>query len=464
MRSTAFIMLVAVSSAWAAEAPQARMYEAASMASLPAEFRVEGQGSWSIEGDKLKGAASGAAAESTLWLGDEALQDVVVEADVAFASAKDPSRWFAIVIREGGATAPGVQFTIRQDTKRSNGLEIAAKRPAGQQGWHVLRLSSGDAFFEGGRTCRVRLEAAGPWICGYINDRMAIRSYRGGEFARAGRVGLRVNGATVMIDRVRVAPLTATACGEGGEIRTRPLVVAHRGFSWIAPENTLAAYRLAIEAGADMAECDVYLTKDKVPVLMHDRTLERTTGTKGRLSEMTLEETRRLDAGKWKAPKYAGERIPTLLETLELTRGKLRLVIEIKEEHIAPDVVKAIQAAGVEPQDVMIFSFYDKAVEEIARIEPRLPTTWLVGNPGLDAAAWRAAVTRALEIRASAIGTAVTHVDPGFVRLAHECGLSVFVWTVNDPQDMSFLIKIGVDAIISDRPDMVFDVIRAAGS
>lgn len=463
MRTATWIGIagIGMTVASATAADQTLLFEAKSALQLPPEFKVDGGGTWTVKDGKLKGEAPDA--ESTLILGTQTWQDVTVNVDVAFVSAKDTSRWFAIAVREGGDAAPGFQFAVRQDTTRGNGLEISSKRKAPEQGWRMLRVGKTESGFREGRAHRLRIEAFGNWICTYLDGKMVLRSCRGDEFKQAGQVALRLSGATVMIDRIQIAPASAkdASIASIGSIRTRPLVVAHRGFSFIAPENTLAAYRLAIEAGADMAECDVYLTKDNVPVLMHDRTLERTAGHKGRLREMTLAEAKKLDAGKWKAAKFAGERIPTLAEGLELTKGKLRFVIEIKEESIAADVVKAIKSSGIDPQDLMIFSFYARAVDEIAKIEPLLPTTWLVDDPGLDEPAWRAAIGQALQIRASAIGTSFTHVDPGFVRLAHECGLSVFVWTVNDPQDVEHLVRIGVDAIISDRPDMALEVVKA---
>lgn len=458
MRAKALVALIGWSSIAASQALAADVFDAKTASAMPADWKTVGDGTWTLDGGKLKGAAKG---ESTLLLGDKSLRDVVIDVELAFAPSNEKSRWFGIVAREAGEPAPGVQFTMRQDSTQRNGVEIAAKDFQPTPGWHVLRVAAAKPDLKDGKTHRVRFEAVGNWLRGYIDDTMVIRSYRGAEFDRAGAVALRLNGATVMIDKISISPVSAADAQANGVIRSRPFVVAHRGFSFIAPENTLASYKLAIEAGADMAECDVYLTKDNVLVLMHDRTIERTTGNKGRLRDLTLEEVRKLDAGKWKAPQYAGEGIPTLVETLNLVKGKLRLVIEIKEETIAADVVKAIKSTDVLPQDVMIFSFYDKAVEEIAKIEPLLPTTWLLDDPGVGMAEWRKAVDRALEIRASAIGTSLNHVDPGFVRLAHECGLNVFVWTVNDPRDVAYLVRIGVDAIISDRPDMALGVVRA---
>ena len=239
----------------------------------------------------------------------------------------------------------------------------------------------------------------------------------------------------------------------------RPLCIAHRGFSWVAPENTLASYRKAIEAGADMGECDVHLTKDGVPILLHDDTLSRTTGRKANPGDLTLAEIKTLDAGSWNSLEYAGERIPTLREALDLVKGKLRLVIELKEPSTAPIVVETIRAAGVAPQDLVIFSFNIGAVDRITRIEPLLPTFWLIDDPGADADAWRKVIGEALRVRASGIGPVMTGVDPDLVRMAHECGLSVFVWTVDEPEDMSYLVRLGVDAIITDRPDVLLSLL-----
>jgi glycerophosphoryl diester phosphodiesterase len=438
---------------------EAKAYEMKSFQALPGTWQVAG-GSWTFEGGCLKGSP-GEAAEATLLL-EAAPRDLVVEMDCALVSAVDPARWFAVLVRDR-AGGPGVQFTIRQDTAKGNGLEFASRRTApvpGKNAWRVIQTAAAEAVFADGKLHRVRLEAAGDWIRGFIDGKMVIRSYRGYEFPSPGRVGIRLSGATVSIERVTVKPIEAASMSDM-RVRTRPLVVAHRGFSWIAPENTLASYRKAIEVGADMAECDVYLTTDKVPVLMHDGTLTRTTGARGRLRDLTLEQARKLDAGKWKGPQYAGERIPTLAEALQLVKGKLRFVIEIKEEGIAAEVLKTIRASEIAPQDLMIFSFYSKAVEDMARLEPLLPTTWLVDNPGTDAAAWRKTLAEALRIRASAIGTSVPHVDPGFVRLAHECGLNVFVWTADEPEEMAFLRRIGVDAIITDRPDVLLEMLKS---
>ncbi len=243
------------------------------------------------------------------------------------------------------------------------------------------------------------------------------------------------------------------------DLRTRPLVVAHRGWSWRAPENTLAAYKLAIDAGADMAECDVMLSKDGVPVLMHDDTLKRTTGVDKPVSALTTAELVELDAGAWKDKRFAGEKVPTLRQALALTQGKLRFIIEIKERDAALPVLKVIRESGVAPDDLIVFSFSREAVATIAKAEPLLPTSWLLDEVPTDEAALREVFRQALRARTSAIGLSYKKATAQVVRMAHERGFAVFTWTVNRESDMRRMIGLGVDAVITDRPDVLLGVV-----
>lgn len=246
-----------------------------------------------------------------------------------------------------------------------------------------------------------------------------------------------------------------------GTVRTRPLVVAHRGWSAVAPENTLAAYRKAIEVGAEMAECDVHLSKDGVPVLMHDADLKRTTGRTERVADLTAAELATLDAGSWKSPAYAAERVPTLAQALELVAGRLRFVIEIKDASMASQVARVVRQGPIPAHELMVFSFSREAVAEIARIEPELPTTWLLAERPVDAKQRAEVFRAALRARASALGISHKKVDAAFVRGAHERGFIVFCWTVNEPEDMDHVISLGVDAVITDRPDVLLRRLKA---
>lgn len=267
------------------------------------------------------------------------------------------------------------------------------------------------------------------------------------------------------------ALVTATLIGCGSPVSSshvgvsgRPLVIAHRGFSWIAPENTLVAYQKAIDIGVGLAECDVYLSKDGVPVCFHDKKLDRTSDGEGAIGDRTLAELKQLDAGSWKSPDFAGERIPTLVELLKLVKGRLRLVIEIKQTGMEQEVIDALKATDVEPDAVMIFSFDYETVRRIAELEPELPTTWLIGKLPEDKAARREAIRKALRARVSALGCDKDRVDAAFVRLAHECGFPVFVWTVNEEARMTALVEAGVDAIITDRPDVAQKLLASIDS
>jgi len=240
----------------------------------------------------------------------------------------------------------------------------------------------------------------------------------------------------------------------------RPLIVAHRGCSHRAPENTLASYRLALKTGAEMAECDVHVSADGVVMLLHDDTLDRTTNGSGPMSAKTAAELKTLDAGSWKDPQYAGERIPTLVEALKLVHGKLRFVIEIKGTGMGQPVVDAIQEAGVKPTEVMVISFYHAALVSILAIEPTLPSAWLLDALPPAPADRAQLLQHGLDLGIVGIGLSRKRVDEDFVRMAHVMGLKVFVYTVNDPDEMRRIAAMGVDALISDRPDLAIKTLE----
>ena len=156
-----------------------------------------------------------------------------------------------------------------------------------------------------------------------------------------------------------------------------------------SPENTLTAFRAAIAAGADMIELDVHLTRDNEVVVIHDDTLERTTNGKGNVAEKTLAELKSLDAGSWFNSRFAGERIPTLAEVLEIARNRILVNIELKKgknfpytmEELADRTLAVVEKAGMTDQ-VLFSSFDPAAVNRIRRRNPRLPIALIVESPG----------------------------------------------------------------------------------
>lgn len=238
-------------------------------------------------------------------------------------------------------------------------------------------------------------------------------------------------------------------------------MVAHRGASGLAPENTLAAFRLAIELGASAVECDVHLSADGAPVVIHDARVDRTTSGQGEVAALTLAELRQIDAGGWFGPAFHGERLPTLEEALDVCAGHARLFVELKAGGGAPLVDAALRALNGAPGTaVAVISFDEEIVRLVAARRPDLPVGWLVSA---DHAARRGpdgALQAATDAGAGFIAPHHDAATPAFIAAAHAVGLPVSVWTVDDPEAIARLAGAGVDAITTNRPDVALRVLR----
>jgi glycerophosphoryl diester phosphodiesterase len=228
-------------------------------------------------------------------------------------------------------------------------------------------------------------------------------------------------------------------------------VTAHRGHARAAPENTLSAIRKAIDSGADYAEVDVQLTADGVIVLVHDRDLKRVAGDPRRVEGLTYDEVRKLDVGSWFDPAFASERVPTLAEVIELSRGRIRLNIELKffgpDRRLARAVARLVREQDFE-SDCLITSFNYDALLEVKRHNPRLRTGLIVAKALGDVGRLK---VEALSVRAGAL-------TDQMLRAAHRLGMEVHVWTVNDPREMTRLIKRGADNLLTSDPDLAIRV------
>jgi len=228
------------------------------------------------------------------------------------------------------------------------------------------------------------------------------------------------------------------------------LVIAHRGASGHAPENTLAAFRKAVSQGAAFIETDLQLSRDAHFVAIHDATVDRTTGGHAAVHDLTLAELRRLDAGSWFGSEFAGERIPTLEEILDFSKKHdVVFYLELKPsgswggEHA---LIGALRESGEIPRAVVI-SFDAAILESLRKIEPTLMTGLLyegqIEKP----------VERAVEIGARQLAVRGDLVTPALLAAARKKDLQVVCWTVNHPAHMRLLIDAGVDGIMSDYPD-----------
>jgi glycerophosphoryl diester phosphodiesterase len=240
---------------------------------------------------------------------------------------------------------------------------------------------------------------------------------------------------------------------EPGTGTGRPLVIAHRGNSSVAPQNTLAAFEAAWRAGADLVELDIQLTRDGRVVVLHDDTVDATTDGTGAVAELDLAQVRALDAGIGFAPAFAGQRVPTFAEVLvwQAERPGIGLLLELKgpwtAEQVAP-VTAAIEAAGLSER-VIGQSFWPETVAALGQVAPGLRRGLLIFQvpDGL--------VERCAELAVmtcNPYGPLLVE-DPGLVARLHAAGVQVMVWTLDEPEHWAAAVEVGVDAVISNRPD-----------
>lgn len=250
---------------------------------------------------------------------------------------------------------------------------------------------------------------------------------------------------------VATSPSDFGYAGHGGA-RVLPLIVAHRGASADAPENTLAALRLGFAQGADYAECDVHLTLDGELVLMHDDTLARTAGDPRAVADLTLAELRALDVGAWRGERWRGEKITTLEEALANVPPGRRLLVEVKSGSDSMPAVAAALAASGRGAETCILMGFDAGVARAAlRVLPEVERHWLVEiGAGADAAA---VVRDALAAGCAALNVdRAAGADAALVKAAHDAGLGVFVWTVDNEDEARRLAALGVDGLTTNRP------------
>lgn len=247
-----------------------------------------------------------------------------------------------------------------------------------------------------------------------------------------------------------------------------PLIIAHRGASFDAPENTLAAYRRAWEQNADGAEGDFHLTRDGQIVCMHDRTTKRTTNQELIVSEVTLDELKQLDAGAWKGPSFANERIPTLEEILaELPADKL-FFIEIKcGQEIFPAIKQAIPRSQVSAEQLRILSFNKEVIAAAKEVFPEIKRHWLVEyQRGLSMIPKPESILSTLgEIGANGLNSSADQsvLTPEFIAELRRRNLELAAWTVDDPLLARQLIDTGVQMLTTNRPGWMKRQFAAAG-
>ena len=232
--------------------------------------------------------------------------------------------------------------------------------------------------------------------------------------------------------------------------------IAHRGASGIAPENTLAAFKKAIEIGVDAVELDLHGTADGEVVVVHDASLDRTTNYHGPINQTALETVKRADAGGWFAPEFAGEPVPTLVESLECITERTVALLEIKDPLIAEAVVAKIRETQTLNLTVII-SFHTTVLETVRALEPRIPTGWLIGSHDNHVP------PEQLCQQLGALGSSLLNVNHQLItaEFAYEVrrrGIALWCWTVDDVVRMREMKAFGVQGITSNYPERFAEV------
>lgn len=231
------------------------------------------------------------------------------------------------------------------------------------------------------------------------------------------------------------------------------LRIGHRGAAGTHPENTLASFRHAVALGVDGIEFDVHRTSDGHLVVIHDPAVDRTTSGKGLVMALSLAEIQSFDAGSWKDPAFAGERVPTLRQVLHEIPPAVKLFIEMKAGSqyypgIEGELLEMLREEGALDQ-VQVSSFDHQALHRLHQLDPALPLGMLTASNLLDP------VGMARAIGVTAIHPTWEWVSPDLVEAAHEAGLPVHAWTVNLPLAIQLMKGLGVDGIMSDFPDRI---------
>lgn len=408
---------------------------------VPAGWRAVA-GPWSVVDGRLV-VSGGQISRMTFG---ENLTNYRLDADVRFEQVANATRWAGVLVdAPADGAVPWWQAVMRTTSTAANGIEIAQRTPS--NGWNVPFTASAPTDAGVGRDVAVSIEVRGTQVRWFFDGAPVLE----GRVQRTadGVQGLVADGSTVSFDNVVVTEIEPATLNQGdGEL---PAIAAHRGYSAVNPENTLAALVAGARAGAAWVETDVHTSADGVPVIMHDDTVDRTTPGSGRVSGLTGPALTGLDAGSWFDAAFAAQRVPTLDEALAVTaRSTSDLLLEIKGPETPAEVARildAVRAAGM--ADRTLVQSFDEAVLRAARAhDPSIRLGLLRGQLDADPVA----VSRDLGVVAYNPSFGALRNRPSLVGELNAAGVAVFAWTADAATDWAWLTDAGVDGIITNRP------------
>jgi glycerophosphoryl diester phosphodiesterase len=431
----------------AAASAQTVLEERFDGASIPAGFTPV-EGGWSVENGRLVGVSPNTSQLSRITFGPR-LENFRFEATVRFDSVVNASRWTALALdMQAGGAPPWSHAALRSTSTAANGTEFAIRTAA--NAWNVTDAAAAPADAATGRDVRVAIDvrgSSGTWFF----DGKPVLTTKSIERSANGALGFVVNGAKVSFDDVVVRNLEPEPLVLPNDATAIPRVVAHRGYSAVAPENTLAATTAGAKSGADWVEVDVATNADGVPYILHDNTVDRTTDGTGALPALGSAYLDGIDAGAWFSPSFTGQPLPSLDALLdEVKRGSAKLLLEIKGPETDAEVariVAAVRAKGLAGRTLMQ-SFDENVVRASAKADPAIPVALLRGTLDADP------VAKAKELGVVAYNPAWTAIKPRPEAIAalNAAGVAVMPYTVDSAAEWPLMRDAGVDAIITNRP------------
>jgi glycerophosphoryl diester phosphodiesterase len=431
----------------AAAAQQPVLEEHFDGSALPAGWRAV-EGEWSVSGGRLVGRSSSAAQLSRITFGPR-LDNYRVELTLRFESVADAARWTAIALDMAPDGAPPWwHAALRSGSLATNGVEFA-ERTAGNT-WNVTERGAAPTEAGTGRDVEVAVEVRGNRAYWLYEGQQVLRT-RAIRRSADGRLGLLVNGATVTFDDVVVTEIEPEPLVLPDDEETVPRVVAHRGYSSVTPENTLAAYAAGARSGADWVEIDVATSADGVPYVLHDNTVDRTTPGTGALPALQSSYLDGLEAGSWFTPAFGEQPLPRFDPMLdEVLRGPADLLLEIKGPETPAElerIIGMVRAKGLIGR-TLLQSFDEQVLRDSRAIAPDLRLGLLRGALDADPVA----TSQALDVVAYNPSWAAIRGRDEMIDRLNEAGVAVMPYTVDDAAEWPVMRDAGVDAVITNKP------------
>lgn len=238
----------------------------------------------------------------------------------------------------------------------------------------------------------------------------------------------------------------------------RPFVIAHRGASGEAPENTMAAFDLAIRQGADVIELDVHVTADSALIVMHDFAVDRTTDGHGLIKDLKLADVRSLDASARSSLATAAQQVPTLDEVLDWAHGRVPVAIEVKSGPIRYAGIESKIAQRIAhhsmADEVVVISFDHSLLLRMKKVDRRIATGVLYACAPVEPS------TLAMAAHADVLLPHWADLNGAMVEDAHECGLAISTWAVDDERDIGWVVSLGVDAVATNFPERMARIVK----